>query len=162
MSVLRTCSHVYRWSFLFICFCLHSTLYLWKNSGYVHLDGYPAADIRIVSNTPQALNCWTARFGSNLTLQNIKSVSTRICLTFTANFVQEYAHKEIAPKYHYFDRWAIFWLFSSNAISSGYRLVHNCWPTWFTIDAKSKRQASGRYLWHHKLEFCFYFQLAPN
>ena len=39
MSVLRTCSHVYRWSFLFICFCLHSTLYLWKNSGYVHLDG---------------------------------------------------------------------------------------------------------------------------
>lgn len=28
-----------------------------------YLEGYPAADMRTVSRTPQARNCWTARLG---------------------------------------------------------------------------------------------------
>lgn len=34
------------------------------------LVGYPAALMRIVSSTPQALNCWTVLWGSNLTNQH--------------------------------------------------------------------------------------------
>lgn len=36
-------------------------------NGAQYLDGYPAALIRIVSSTPQALSCCTVLLGSNLT-----------------------------------------------------------------------------------------------
>lgn len=42
---------------------LHRHLYLRKNSLYVLWLGKPAADILIVSRTPQARNCCTARTG---------------------------------------------------------------------------------------------------
>ena len=90
---------------LLMSFDLASTLYLWKNSAYVHLkeiiaictytyfrltllvmqsyckskllcyifqktnvylEGYPAALILMVSNTPQALSCCIARLGSKV------------------------------------------------------------------------------------------------
>lgn len=41
-----------------------------KDEPQTHLDGYPAALIRMVSRTPQARSCCTARRESNLRGQN--------------------------------------------------------------------------------------------
>lgn len=46
-----------------------------------HLEGKPAALIRMVSRTPQALSCCTARFSSNLG-RNKRWVWDQVCITW--------------------------------------------------------------------------------
>ena len=49
----------------------------------LYLEGYPAALMRIVSKTPQALSCSTARWGSNLKREMKTKRKRSVCQAFT-------------------------------------------------------------------------------